>query len=99
MVFAIIAMQSCNSSPSKLDKFMGEWKITNKTKKGEGIIKKEDDAILLIVGKDTVVGLYDKKNDALKFWMNTLKFAVTINKKNGHLLLNNGKYGEGTRVK
>jgi hypothetical protein len=78
---------------------MGQWEITNKTKKGEGLIKKEDDAILLIVGKDTVVGLYDKKNDALKFWMNTLKFVVTINKKNGHLLLNNGTYGEGTRVK
>ena len=98
-VFAIMAMQSCNSSSSKLDKFMGEWKSTNKTKKGEELIKKEDDAILLIGGKDTVVGLYNKKNDALKFWMNTLKFVVTINKKNGHLLVNNGKDGEATRVK
>jgi len=99
---AIITTQSCLNTSSKLDKFLGKWKKSNNPEKGEWLIKKEDHAILLIgPGKDTVVAMYDKKTDALKFWgvMWMSQGVVTYNNKNGHLLLNNGKDGEATRVK
>jgi len=97
---AIIATQSCLNPSSKLDKFLGKWKKSDDPEKGEWLIKKEDHAILLIgPGKDTVVAMYDKKTDALKFWAFWSKGVVTYNKKNGHLLLNNGKDGEAKRIK
>ena len=97
---AIITTQSCLNTSSKLDKFLGKWKKSNNPEKGEWLIKKEDHAILLIgPGKDTVVAMYDKKTDALKFWTFWSQGVVTYNNKNGHLLLSNGKDGEATRVK
>ncbi|HZY36230.1 MAG TPA: hypothetical protein VFE53_06255 [Mucilaginibacter sp.] len=105
-VIAVIATQSCLNPSSKLDKFWGKWKRSDTPEKGEWLIKKDDDAILLIgPGKDTVVARYDKKNDALKFWMfvslstSSDQVVVTYNEKNGHLLVNNGRFGEATRVK
>lgn len=95
--FVIMTTSSCDSSSSKLDKFMGEWKSTDTTKKDDVFIKIQDDAILLIGGKDTVVGRYDKNSDALKFWGSQV--VITYNQKNGHLLLNNGKDGEAIRIK
>jgi len=104
IIIAVIATQSCLNPSSKLDKFFGKWKRSDTPEKGEWLIKKEDGAILLIgPGKDTVVARYDKKNDALKFWMfegfSTSQIVVTYNEKNGHLLVNNGKDGEAKRVK
>jgi len=93
---AIIATQSCLNTSSKLDKFMGEWKSTDTTKKDDVFIKNQDDAILLIAGKDTVVARYDKKSDALKLLGSGV---ITYNEKNGHLLVNNGKDGEAIRIK
>ena len=93
---AIIATQSCLNTSSKLDKFMGEWKSTDTTKKDDVFIKNQDDAILLIAGKDTVVARYDKKSDALKLLGSGV---ITYSEKNGHLLVNNGKDGEAIRIK
>jgi len=92
-------VQSCNSSSSKLDKFMGQWKSTVKPEKDEWLIKKEDDAILIISEKDTVVARYDKKIDALKCWVFTSQSVITYNEKTGHILLNDGKDGELKKVK
>jgi hypothetical protein len=104
--FAIMITSSCDSSSSKLDKFMGTWKRVDKV--DDNItIKKEDDAILLIQNKDTVVGRYDKKSNALKFWVLSTG-VITHNEKNDHLLLKmegnllfntGGKDGEFKRVK
>ena len=99
IVFAMMIMQSCDSSSSKLDKFMGKWKRSDTTQKDIVLIKKEDEAILIIAKKDTIVARYDKKNDALKFaafWTDGV--IITYNPKNGHLLVNNGKDGEAIRV-
>jgi len=95
--FVIMITSSCDSSSSKLNKFMGTWKRIDKTDDNV-IIKKEGDAIILIVKKDTVVARYDKKSNTLKFWaLSTV--TVTYNEKNDHLLVNNGKDGEAKRVK
>ncbi|HZY36231.1 MAG TPA: hypothetical protein VFE53_06260 [Mucilaginibacter sp.] len=98
IIIAVIGTQSCTNRLSKLDKFMGEWKRIDKT---EEIwhIKKQDDAILIIEEKDTVVARYDKNSDALKCWVFLSQTVVTYNEKNGHLLLNNGKDGEAKRIK
>jgi len=93
---AIAAIQSCFNPYSKLDKFMGEWKSTDTTKKDDVFIKTQDDAILIIAGKDTVVARYDKKSDALKLLGSGV---ITYSEKNGHLLVNNGKDGEAIRIK
>jgi len=95
-VFAMMII-SCDSSSSKLEKFMGEWKRIDKVDDNY-IIKKEDDAILLIQKKDTIVARYDKKGNTLKFWVLS-SVTITYNEKTDHLLVNNGKDGEAKRVK
>lgn len=96
-VFAMMIMQSCNRSSSKLDKFMGTWKRINETDDNL-TIKRADSAILLIQKIDTVVARYDKKTNTLRFWVLSNEF-ITYNPKNDHLLFNNGKNGEAKRVK
>ena len=52
IIFMIIVIQSCKNSRS--DKFVGEWKRIDKPDSNNVVIKRENSAILLMSGKDTV---------------------------------------------
>jgi hypothetical protein len=98
-VFAIAIIQSCNSSSSKLDRFMGEWKRIDKPDKHHYFIKEENDAIVGIEDKDTCAGVFDANRNVLKFYVLGQAGVVTYIEKTDHLLLNKGGDGEYERVK
>ncbi len=96
-VFAIM-IESCTTS-HKLNKFMGVWKRIDKNERDTAVIKKEDHAIVGILGKDTCIGIYDKKRNVLKFYVWGKAGVVTYNEKNDHIYLNNGEDGDFVRLK
>ena len=97
-VFAIIA-QSCATSHNQ-NKFMGTWKrINNPEKRDTGTIKNENKAIVGTLGKDTCIGIYDKKRNVVKFYVMGQASVVTYDEKTGHILLNKGEDGEFERIK
>ena len=97
-VFAIIT-QSCATSYS-LNKFMGVWKrIDDPEKKDTATIKKENNAIVGTLGKDTCIGIYVKKRNVVKFYVMGQAGVVTYDEKTGHILLNKGEDGVFQRIK
>ncbi len=97
-VFAMMIIQSCNSSSSKLDRFMGEWKRIDKPDKHHYFIKKENNAIIGIEDKDTRAGVFYANRNVLKFYVLGQAGEVIYIEKTDHVLLNNGKDGEFKRV-
>jgi hypothetical protein len=97
-VFAIIT-QSCATS-NNLNKFTGTWRrINNPEKRDTGTIKRENKAIVGTLGKDTCIGIYDKKSNVVKFYVMGQAGIVTYDKKTGHILFNKGEDGEFERIK
>ena len=79
---------------------MGTWKrINNPEKKDTGSINKENKAIVGTLGKDTCIGIYDKKRNVVKFYVMGQASVVTYDEKTGHILLNKGEDGEFERVR
>jgi hypothetical protein len=98
-IFSMLIAPSCTGSSSKLDKFWGQWKRIDKPEKENGRIEKENDAIILTLGKDTALAVYDKKQNNLKVYELGHSGVITYNEKTDHLLLNNGKDGEYKRIR
>jgi hypothetical protein len=100
-VFAIMSIQSCNNSPSKLEKFMGKWKRVDKSDNDTLIIKKEEDAIVMVMGKNKDAAVYNKEKNTLKLYFIADSSIVSYIEKTDHIIGpgNNDKQSEYERVK
>ena len=100
-VFAIMIIQSCDSSSSKLDKFMGKWKRIDKSDNDTLIIKKEGDAIVMVIGKDKDAAVFNKAQNTLKLYFMADSSIVSYIEKTDHIIGpgNNDKQSEYRRVK
>jgi len=100
-VFAIMVMQSCNSSSSKLDKFIGKWKSIGTKDKDTLLVKRAYDGIVVSMDKNKVAALYDKDKNSLKIYFMADSMTISYIEKNDHILGpgNNDKVAEYERVK
>lgn len=98
MIIASVSVSSCSSASSSPDKFFGEWKRVDKAGSEKMIIKKEDDAILIAMGKQKCAAVYKKKEDVLKIYFLTDTSVIRLNEKSGDLLINNGADGEFKKI-
>jgi hypothetical protein len=96
-VSAVVITLVCVNSSSNLNKFMGEWKRTDKADNNL-VIKKQDDAILIFSGKHIVAAEYDKNKNILKAYLSSNSVIIYI-EKTDHILINTGLNGEYERVK
>ncbi|HZY36232.1 MAG TPA: hypothetical protein VFE53_06265 [Mucilaginibacter sp.] len=100
-VFVIMITSSCNSSSSKLDKFIGKWTRIEKAKRDTLTIEKEYDAAVVSMGKNKVAAVYDKDKNILKIYFLANTMIVSYVEKTDHIIGpgNSDKTGEYKRVK
>jgi hypothetical protein len=96
-VSAIVITLFCVNSSAKSDKFIGEWKRTDKTGNNL-VIKKQDDAILIFSGKHVIAAEYDKNKNILKAYLSSSSIISYI-EKTDHILINNGDGGDYERIR
>jgi hypothetical protein len=97
LVSAIVVTLFCVNPSSKLDKFIGEWKRTDKADNNM-VIKKDENAILIFSGKHIVAAEYDKSKNILKAYLSSNSIINYI-EKTDHILINNGEGGEYERIR
>jgi hypothetical protein len=85
-VFAIVITQSCNSSSSKLDKFIGNWQSTGTKDKDTLTVKRAYDGIVVRIGKNKVDALYDKDRNMLKIYFMADSITVSYIEKTDHII-------------
>lgn len=99
--FAIMFAQSCKSSSSKLDKFIGKWTRIEKADRDTMTIQKEFDGVVIRMGDGRAAAVYDKDKDILKIYFLADSSIVSYVEKTDHIIGpgNRDKVGEYTRVK